>query len=660
MFSKNGLPALCGTVALFTLAAGGASAQQATSRVTLDSLLNTQIHAASKYLQTSADAPASITIVTADDIRQHRYRNLQEVLENVRGFYVSNDRNYPYLGMRGFSRPTDYNNRILLLIDGHALNDQTWGGTPVGSDLPVNFDAIERIEVVRGPGSALYGTNAMFGVINIVTKTGAQLNGIRASVAAGSGDSREATIAAGSTLGVRSSFAASAIVARSEGGQLRFPDLVSETSDGVSRNQDWEESYGLLGAFTAGSFGARGGVRSRSKGIPTGAYGTTLGDERAMTSDKALWGEISLRHESAGSLDLGLRLYADKYEYRGVYPSTPGPAYSDGGGSTDVGAEILGTWDPVSRSRLTFGTEYRHVTRANYVEMQRTGERTSDNAPFSLVSLFAENALRLHSLVDVVAGVRFEGTSRQRNVVAPRLAFLLTPAPHTTLKLLYGQAYRTPAAAESELSTSYYTRNPSLRAERISVSEIEFQQHLLSPLLLTATVFHYRLRDLIDQVESEEAGVSFRNRARARAAGVEVQADVRPEAPVAATATYSFQRARDEEADTDLTNSPRHLATVSFRTGHTRGLTTATTVRYEAGRKTLLNSRTPSFVRTDFAVTYAWSGNRLPLWAQEAALSLRVTNVFDAVYATPGGFEHHQASIPQAGRMLTVRVDWSR
>jgi len=149
------------------------SAQQTgrATDVSLDSLLNTRISAASKYAQTSAEAPASVTIITSDDIRNHGYRDLQEVLETVRGFYVSNDRNYPYLGVRGFSRPTDYNNRVLLLIDGNTMNEQVWGGTPIGSDLPINLDAVERIEVVRGPGSVLYGTSAMFGIINIVTKS---------------------------------------------------------------------------------------------------------------------------------------------------------------------------------------------------------------------------------------------------------------------------------------------------------------------------------------------------------------------------------------------------------------------------------------------------------------------------------------------------------
>src|SRR5690606_14419843 len=106
--------------------------------ISLDSLLNTRISAASKYAQTADEAAASVTIVTSDDIERNGYTNLGEVLEGVRGFYLSSDRNYQYLGTRGFSRPSDYNNRILVLVDGHTLNEHTWGSAQVGDDITLD------------------------------------------------------------------------------------------------------------------------------------------------------------------------------------------------------------------------------------------------------------------------------------------------------------------------------------------------------------------------------------------------------------------------------------------------------------------------------------------------------------------------------------------
>ena len=84
------------------------------------------VYGSSGYKQKVNEAPAAITIVTADEIRRYGYQTLADILRNVPGFYVTYDRNYTYLGMRGFGRPGDYNSRILLLVDGHRTNDNIY------------------------------------------------------------------------------------------------------------------------------------------------------------------------------------------------------------------------------------------------------------------------------------------------------------------------------------------------------------------------------------------------------------------------------------------------------------------------------------------------------------------------------------------------------
>ncbi|MCK4591194.1 MAG: TonB-dependent receptor plug domain-containing protein, partial [Candidatus Latescibacteria bacterium] len=142
--------------------------QQDILDIQLEDLLNVKISTAAKYEQTISEAPASVTIITSEDIKRYGYRTLDEVLMSVRGFYTRNDRNYAYMGIRGFSRPGDYDNRILVLINGHTLNENVYGAPFFGTDLGMNLDTIERIEIVRGPGSAVYGTGAMFAVVNVI------------------------------------------------------------------------------------------------------------------------------------------------------------------------------------------------------------------------------------------------------------------------------------------------------------------------------------------------------------------------------------------------------------------------------------------------------------------------------------------------------------
>lgn len=97
------------------------------------------VYGASKSLQKLSEAPASVTIVTADEIQRYGHRTLADILRSVRSFYVTYDRNYSYLGMRGFSRSRDYNSRILVLVDGHRLNDNVFDGALIGTECPTTW-----------------------------------------------------------------------------------------------------------------------------------------------------------------------------------------------------------------------------------------------------------------------------------------------------------------------------------------------------------------------------------------------------------------------------------------------------------------------------------------------------------------------------------------
>src|SRR3989454_5505517 len=135
------------------------------------------VFGASKYEQKPSEAPASISIITADEIQRYGYRTLSEILRSVRGLFTTYDRNYSYIGARGFDRPGDYDTRILLLLDGHRINDNVYDQASIGTESIVDVNAIERVEVIRGPSSSLYGTNAFLAVVNVITKSGRELKG---------------------------------------------------------------------------------------------------------------------------------------------------------------------------------------------------------------------------------------------------------------------------------------------------------------------------------------------------------------------------------------------------------------------------------------------------------------------------------------------------
>lgn len=646
-------------VALLTPVAEGQRADPGSPTMALDSLLNSRVSAASKYAQRAADAPASVTIITSDDIRHYGYRDLREALEVVRGFYVSDDRNYVSIGTRGFGRPGDYNNRILLLVDGHTLNDQIWGGAPIGSELPIPMEAVERIEVVRGPGSALYGTSAMFAVINVVTKTGAEMDGVSISPRVGNAGIRELSATAGRPLGLRRSIVASGLITHSDGADLYFPELDSPaTNNGIARGMDAERAVGGIGSLVWDDLTARVGYHSREKGVPTGAFETSLADPRAETNDETFWGELALHREFARSRRLTIRTFANRYRYRGAYPRDPGgPLYSDGGGSSHIGGEAFYTWDPSSRMRITFGAEHRRVMRADYYENQADGSTSADDSPFNLSAAFAQSEWQLRSKANLVAGLRYERQRGTEAAVTPRIALILNPDARTTAKFLLGEAFRAPTAAEAHLNTSYYKRNPSLKPERIRTLELELQRRMTSAFLLGGSLYSYRIRNLIEQGSEGLEGVQFENRSAAIARGIELQADLLSGSTLSARATYAWQRTEDESTRERLSNSPVQIATVTASTALRGAVRTSVTLRHESPRQTLTGTSTPAFTRVDANIRYALRGSGRAAM-RETVFSLRVTNLFDAAWATPGGLEHRQSSIPQDRRCLIGRLDW--
>lgn len=146
------------------------------------------VYGASKHDQKLTEAPSAVTIVPGDEIKLRGHRTLADVLRSIRGFYVTADRNYGYIGVRGFNRPGDFGGRVLVLVDGHRLNEPIYDSAFNLNDFLVDLDLVERVEVIRGPGSSLYGNNAFFGVVNVITRPGHQLNGFEVAGAGGSFD----------------------------------------------------------------------------------------------------------------------------------------------------------------------------------------------------------------------------------------------------------------------------------------------------------------------------------------------------------------------------------------------------------------------------------------------------------------------------------------
>jgi outer membrane receptor for ferrienterochelin and colicins len=624
----------------------------------LDELLNTPVSTGAKYAQDIRQVSGSVSIVTAEDIRLFGYRTLEDALQSMAGIYTSYDRNYAQVGARGFSRPTDYNNRILLLMDGHSTNESIWGLAMLGEDMVLDLRAVDRIEVIRGPSSALYGTGAMFAVINVITKSGTALQGARVEVGGGNYGRQSATAAGGLALGSRGAVALSAMVENRDGRDVYFPEFDSPaTHNGIAHNLDYQRRAGGLFSAKLGDLSLHSQYTYRVKGIPTASYGQIFNDPLSLVHDTRGYLELKYDHDLSARHHLTARTYYDNYYYDGTYPFS-GDLFVEQASNRVLGTEAAWRWDPVPSNRVTAGAEYRWNARTKFETWDQGVPSFVLDESFSVLSLYLQDDLQILDNLSLLIGARHDESSIAGGATTPRVAMIYHPRPGTTLKAMYGRAFRAPSLYESALPAT----GEQLKAERLTMAELIWMQRVGKSALLTSSLYQYDVDGLIEVVSDSAGRLYYSNLGEARALGLETTLDVRPARGLRGYLNYSIGRARDRGTGIQLTNSPDHLFKLGLAAEVSSRVSAAAELRYESGRRTVQATRTDPFLVANlnfdihpFGRTGVPGGVGL---LDGFDVALRVTNLFDTRYAYPGGTEHVQAGIEQDGRAVMVRLGY--
>lgn len=629
----------------------------------IEQLLTLEVYSASKFVQKLSDAPSAVSVVTAADIKAFGWRTVADILRSMRGLYVTNDRNYSYLGARGFLRPGDYNTRFLLLVDGNRNNDAVFDQASIGSEFVLDVDLIERVEFVPGPGSSIYGANAFFGVINIITKRGRNLHGPQVSVETGSHGARRARASIGMSGEHGGELLLSASAYRDRGEDLYFPEFDSPgTNNGVARGLDHDrgESVFLKGAL--GPFSLSLAHSERRKGIPTASFSQVFNDPRSHTVDTQSFADFGYHTALDENTELSSRLYWGSYDYHGdyVYDFPPLTINRDGSLGRWWGAETKLVTTRHAGHKLVLGAEYQRDYQrdqfnfdvdpyARYLDDRRRGNRTG---------IYAEDEITLREDLLLNAGLRYDHNgSPHESAVSPRLAMIYKATAATTLKAIYGTAFRAPNAYEL-----YYQvpgeggqkANPGLAPERIRTFELSAEHHLSANARLTASVFHNTVSDLISQTRDPDDGLLvFRNFDRATARGLELEFEQAWKNGARLRASYSRQQTRDGTTGAALVNSPRQLAKLNLSVPLLRAAWRAGVEAQYVGPRKTLQGETGGY----------WLAN-LTLASLRLAPGLEVAasayNLFDRRYADPGAAEHVPLdAIRQAGRDFRIKLVYS-
>jgi outer membrane receptor for ferrienterochelin and colicin len=639
-------------LALAALCAGGSSlaAQSVDSPagLALDSLLSTPVSTAAKYAQNVRQVAGSVTIVTAEDIRRFGYRTLTDVLQSMAGVYVSNQRSMESFGIRGFGRPTDYNNRILLLINGHSFTEGTWGMALLGESLALNLQGVERIELVRGPSSGLYGTGAMFAVINIISRDGGDIGGVQVDAEAGSLGRRSMGVVAGSSLGHRGNVSVSAMLDDTDGNEsLYFPAYDDPaTNDGIASDKDWIRRNGIQLAGNLGGITLRASHSYRLRSDPTGSYGAVF-NRPDQLMDQFRFVELAHVAELSPTQRLSTRVYYDDIRYAGKYP-VPGGYFRQDAANRVLGAEASLRWDLGSRNRLTIGAEYRR-----YLESKLSSPDDASlviGRPFTVGSVYLHDELQLLPKVALMAGLRHDENEIVGGATTPRAAILYDPWKGSTFKLMYGQAYRAPTFYESAFKSP--SVNGELGPEKLEMFEAIWLQSLGKRYALSSSLFHYDVNHLIDAIQLYE----YVNLNHVNAEGAEITLDARPTSGTRGYLNFTLQHAY--EAGLALTNSPTHMLKAGLGADLSRAATAAVEFRYESSRTTPQGTTTDGFLLANSNLTlrpFATRTRDTGVWSG-LELGLRIENLFNTRYANPGSIEHLQSSIEQNGRTFVMRL----
>ncbi|MEW6776394.1 MAG: TonB-dependent receptor plug domain-containing protein [Bdellovibrionota bacterium] len=478
--------------------------------LSIEDLLNTEVAVASFRKVKAREAPGVVTVVTREQLQASGARDLLDALQLIPGFFIGSD--VSGVAGPGFRGIWGYEGKILLLWDGHEINELSYGTLQLGGHFPV--DLIERIEVIRGPGSAIYGGMAEIAVINVVTRSAGDFEGVSVSIGAGATEDiftrRAASLSFGSLLS----------------GDWRLGGALSVST--VPRSDQ------TFTDFSGASFDME-----RDSGLENVHASLSLSSERTkvrlLFDDYNVWQRTSYGANLPQAIPLGFRsFFADAShklrlgEGLSMEPSLGLTRQSNwhsrfGTDATDddhfdvvvwqLRAGLPVSWEITDWAALLAGAEYE-LTYSKYgpTVTENIYPDGTDDIGFSNLSLFGEGSIQ-HEIANATVGARFEYHEQYGASFVPRVA-LTRQFERFHLKGLFSQAFHAPTI--ENLST-----NPGLDPERTTVFEAEGGWKIADGFLLTVNFFDITLKKPI--VYDIAGGDLYQNFSKTGSRGIEAE-----------------------------------------------------------------------------------------------------------------------------------------
>ncbi|HLP76304.1 MAG TPA: TonB-dependent receptor [Candidatus Paceibacterota bacterium] len=647
----------------------------------INQLANVRITTATKRETPIREAPAIATVITADEIRRMGARNLLDVLKMVPGIGVSiNEYGVNMVEVRGIR--TTFNEKILLMIDGHSLNRNAHrSGLCLLADL-LPVENIKQVEVVRGPGSALYGSSAFVATINIITRDADEISGVETKVGGGSFETFKGNAVAGKVWKDKVAVSASFDYFRTSG-----PELLVK-SDAL-RGTPWSMAPGTVpldveqvDAFLKvvyGDFTFRGHFLTSRRGFYIG-MGYAVTDENYSYWDmENVWGELTYNHRLSDDLTTTVKLSYDHFrEDPSVKSLPPGfnnsfpigrigkPVMQNG----TVGAEWQLDWDPFQGNHLIGGVAYEFFQQydvhrfANfdpltgvYLGPLQPVANFNRNTDQTTVSLYLQDEWRLLERIHLTGGVRYDHYSNFGDTTNPRAGLVWNVRDDIDLKMLYGQAFRAPNFQELyNINTVGNAGNPNLKPERIETFEAGITYRVCPALQVDLNGFHSTIEDLITR-DISVIPTHYVNAGTATTDGLEAGLSGSAFSKLSWKLAYTYQNPRNDDDGSRLPYVPSHRGYASLNYALNRYLNAHADVICTGPRPRARGEtrpEMPTYATVDLAVTAR------NFW-KTLELQVTVHNLFDARYNDPdtsGAVNRIPGDFPREGISIMGNVTY--
>lgn len=630
------------------------------------------VTAASRASEDISDAPGSVTLISQAELRAFRYSTVAEALRGTRGMATSYDSVYSVVAVRGLGQANDFGNRLLTLQDGAVLNDNVLVQSFAGYDGRSDLGDLERIEVVRGPGSVLYGTGAVSGVVNLVTHATESAPGGHVQV--GTADGNVARARAQFKVGDRDMGAwASVSGAQSQGREQAVPTV------GPAGNPRGSVDVQGFDAFQAWTINGRAWKddltvqwfgHNREISIPTGAYGSALNDSDNRWTDRRWMAELRYEPDISDTVRLETRAYVNNYHFDAI------TIYGSGEDASLTDERYDGSWGGVEarvisefsdKVHLWIGGEGQHswLVRLDGEEVftDESVPYMDELAPYSIGAGYAILKLRPSERVHLEAAMRADVWSTFGVSLNPRAVAVVRPSDNDVIKVIAGRAFRAPSAYERVFNDGGFAQVRSdfdgtvLTPESVWSGEVELTHKAGERWALVGALWGTQADRLIESVPtSDEVGapVAYKNIASPiRAYGAEVEVRRQLYRGMLYSANVGVQDARGEGGERSP-NVPNVLVGTKLVTPIIPQIATL------AAR---LSSEAPRRIRTQTQETTEWA------WLADVVLSgqpgskgveyaIGVYNLFDWRYAQPVGDIFQAPVMPQQGRTVRADVGW--